>query len=108
MAKSQKENFRLNYQIEFLAPASIELEDAFLWYEQKKENLGVEFIEELEYYLRLISENPFYFEANQEKENLRKVPLIRFPYIIIHWIDENSKTIFIDAVFHSKRKPKKY
>jgi plasmid stabilization system protein ParE len=72
----------------------------------KKENLGVELIEELEYYLHLISENPFYFEVNPEKENLRKVPLVRFPYIIIYWVDENLKTIFIDAVFHSKRKPK--
>lgn len=98
----------MNYQIEFLAPASQELEEAFLWYEQKKENLGVELIEELEYYLQLISENPFYFEANPEKENLRKVPLVRFPYIIIYWVDENLKAIFIDAVFHSKRKPKKY
>lgn len=62
----------MNYQIEFLAPASQELEEAFLWYEQKKENLGVELIEELEYYLQLISENPFYFEANPEKENLKK------------------------------------
>ena len=98
----------MNYQIEFLAPASQELEEAFLWYEQKKENLGVELIEELEYYLQLISENPFYFEAKPEKENLRKVPLVRFLYIIIYWVDENVKTIFIDAVFHSKRKPKKY
>ena len=40
----------MNYQIEFLAPASQELEEAFLWYEQKKENLGLELIEELEYY----------------------------------------------------------
>ncbi len=62
----------MNYQIEFLAPASQELEEAFLWYEQKKENLGVELIEELEYYLQLISENPFYFEVNPEKEKFKK------------------------------------
>lgn len=98
----------MNYQIEFLAPASQELEEAFLWYEAKKENLGLEFLEELEFYLNLISENPKYFEANKSKANLRKVPLVRFPYIIIYWVDENLKTIFIDAVFHSKRKPKKY
>lgn len=98
----------MSYQIEFLAPASQELEEAFLWYEKKKENLGVELIEELEYYLQLISENPLYFEANPEKENLRKVPLSRFPYIVFYWVDENSKTIYFDALFHAKKKPKKY
>ena len=98
----------MNFTIEFLAPASQELEDAFLWYEEKKENLGVEMVEELEHYLNLIAENPFFFEANSGKENLRKVPLVRFPYIIFYWVEENSKTIYIDAIFHAKRKPKKY
>lgn len=98
----------MNFIIEFLTPASQELEDAFLWYEEKKENLGVEMMEELDYYLNLIAENPFFFEVNSEKENLRKVPLVRFPYIIFYWVEENSKTIYIDAIFHAKRKPKKY
>lgn len=98
----------MNFKIEFLAPASQELEDTFLWYEEKREKLGSELIDEIEIYLNLISENPFYFEANNEKENLRKVPLVRFPYIIFYWVEENSKTVYIDAVFHAKRKPKKY
>ena len=98
----------MSFTIQFLSVASEELEDALFWYEEKRENLEVEFMEELEYYLNLISENPFYFEGNSEKENLRKVPLSRFPYIVFYWVDENSKTIYFDALFHAKKKPKKY
>jgi len=44
----------LNYKIVFLKPASKELEESFAWYENKKPDLGLEFIGEIEYYLNLI------------------------------------------------------
>ena len=68
----------MNYQIEFLAPASQELEEAFLWYEQKKENLGVELIEELEYYLQLIYPRITGSKAVFIKNILFKLILIKF------------------------------
>ncbi|TDX87164.1 type II toxin-antitoxin system RelE/ParE family toxin [Epilithonimonas xixisoli] len=96
----------MNYKIVFLKPASQELEDSFSWYEEKKNGLGHEFIEEIEYYLNLIENNPLLFEKHEDKADLRRIPLIRFPFLIIYWIAEQEKIIYIDAVFHSKRKPK--
>ena len=55
----------------------------------KKENLGVEFNRRIEYYLRLISENPFYFRVNPKKRI--QVPVGEISYIIIYWVDENVK-----------------
>lgn len=96
----------MSYKIVFLKPASTELEESFFWYENKKPDLGQEFIEEIEYYLNLIENNPFLFEKYSHKDDLRRIPLIRFPFLIIYWIAEQEKIIYIDAVFHSKRKPK--
>ncbi|WP_312761628.1 type II toxin-antitoxin system RelE/ParE family toxin [Epilithonimonas sp.] len=96
----------MNYKIIFLKPASEELEESFYWYENKRLNLGLELIEEIEYYLNLIENNPLIFEKYNDKEDLRRIPLIRFPFLIIYWIEEREKIIYIDAIFHSKRKPK--
>ena len=96
----------MNYKIIFLKPASEELEESFYWYENKRLNLGLELIEEIEYYLNLIENNPLLFEKYNDKEDLRRIPLIRFPFLIIYWIEEREKIIYIDAIFHSKRKSK--
>ena len=96
----------MSYKIIFLNPAAAELESAFSWYEEKKSGLGCEFLEEVEDYLKLIQDNPLLFEEQNNKSNLHKVPLVRFPYSIIYWMVEQEKIIYIDAVFHAKRKPK--
>ena len=96
----------MNYKIIFLKPASEELEESFYWYENKRLNLGLELIEEIEYYLNLIENNPLLFEKYNDKEDLRRIPLIRFPFLLIYWIEVLEKIIYIDAIFHLKRKPK--
>ena len=73
LGKILKENFRLNYQIEFLASFT-RIRRGFSLVRTKKKNLGVELIERIRILFTITSENPFYFEANPEKENLRKVP----------------------------------
>lgn len=96
----------MSYEIVFLQPAAEELEAAVSWYEDKKRGLGFDFMEEVEEYLNLIQDNPHLFQKHQNKSNLHKVPLIRFPYSIIYWVAEQEKIVYIDAVFHSKRNSK--
>ena len=96
----------MSYEIIFLDPASEDLEDAFSWYESKRKDLGLELVIEIETYLELIKNNPYLFEEHKDKSNLHRVPLVRFPYLILYWIVEKEKIVYIDAVFHSKRKPK--
>lgn len=96
----------MNYKIVFLKPASQELEDSFSWYENRKPGLGVEFVQEIEHYLEAIEQNPFLFQSYNNKIDLRRIPLVRFPFHIICWIAEQEKIVYVDAVFHTKRKPK--
>lgn len=96
----------MSYEIIFLQPAAEELEAAVSWYEDKKRGLGFDFMEEVEEYLNLIQDNPHLFQKHQNKSNLHKVPLIRFPYSIIYWVAEQEKIVYIDAVFDSKRNSK--
>ena len=52
----------MSYKIIFLNPAADELDSAFTWYEENKNGLGSEFLEEVEDYLKLIQNNPLLFE----------------------------------------------
>jgi len=73
------------------------------WYENQSANLGVNFLEEWENTLKVISKNPSIFQL-QYKE-FRHSKILRFPYLIIFEIDNSEVIVY--AVIHSYRKPAK-
>lgn len=96
------------YTIHFLAPATFELNEAFQYYEKIQVGLGVRLVEEIDHFLAIIEENPYNFSLHSNNEELRSFPLKKFPYAVIYWVDDEKKLIYIDSVFHSKRKPRSY
>lgn len=81
--------------------AEEDIRKAYEWYEEKRTNLGVEFISEVETVFDTIKENP--------KKNVvifktvRRALCKRFPYSI-YFIDSKSNIIIV-AVLHQKRNP---
>ena len=57
-----------------------EVEDAFCWYDERKESLGSEFFHEFERVSKEIWANPQAFPL--AAFGRRKAPLKRFPYVI--------------------------
>lgn len=98
----------MSYNIHFLSPASFELNEAFEYYEMTQLGLGIRFVEEIDNYLNQIKENPLLFSKHTQTEELRSDPLKIFPFIIAYWVVEEKKIIYIDSIFHTKRKPKSY
>jgi hypothetical protein len=88
-------------QVEFIEPASIELDDAIEYYNLQSPGLGkIFFIEVLET-IDLISLFPQLWSQNTE--NTRKAVLRKFPFNLIYSIIEDK--IFIIAVAHQHREP---
>jgi hypothetical protein len=88
-------------QIYFIEPATIELADAFDFYEIQLSGLGKEFIIEVEETVQLITKFPELWSENSN--HTRKAVLKRFPFNIIYSIYLDS--IYIIAVAHQNRKP---
>ena len=88
-------------QIEFIEPASIELDDAIEYYELQLKCLGKIFFEEVLETTELISQFPDLFTRNSQ--HTRKALLRKFPFSIIYtlYIDK----IYIIAVAHQNRQP---
>lgn len=92
----------MNYTLEIKEEAANEINAAFAWYEERRKDLGLEFVSSLQKYLFRITENPLLFPESRKEE--RVVVMKRFPYKIIYGIEE--KSIVIYAVFHTSRSPK--
>lgn len=77
-------------------------EDAYRWYEKRKEGLGEEFLSELDVYYKKLESTPEY--CGIIKKNYRQVNLKRFSFVIVYEIIGNAVIVF--AVFHTGRNPK--
>jgi len=95
------------FSIELLETATADLQDAYDWYEEQSVGLGDRFIKEVDNHLDLISENPYLF-AIQFSGKYRFALLDHFPFRIVYSFDENQKIVFVTAVFHTSRDPKRF
>ncbi|PPD50365.1 MAG: plasmid stabilization protein [Methylobacter sp.] len=87
--------------IEFLAVAQAELDDAFNWYETQQANLGVQFLNEFDAAVRRICLFPKAYALFSGE--IRRCLIKRFPYGILYGLD--ADTLVIVAVAHLHRKP---
>ncbi|MCX6185551.1 MAG: type II toxin-antitoxin system RelE/ParE family toxin [Bacteroidetes bacterium] len=92
------------YNVVISTKALEELYDSAEWYNSKKENLGFEFINEVDSTIDIIQTNPLLF-ANVYG-NFRMALTNRFPFEIFYTID--NYTIVIHHIFHASRNPENW
>lgn len=88
-------------RVRLLAPAQIELDEAFAWYEKEHEGLGQHFIREVQDTLKRIVSFPE--SCRFIAPDLRRCIVKRFPYMVIYGHSEDQ--IVVVAIAHMHRKP---
>lgn len=88
-------------EICFQAVAQTELNQAAAWYEEKREQLGLEFLHEIDRCLHLAARDPQAFTLLEE--NIRFINTKRFPYRI--YFRHEDKRVVVLAIFHHRRNP---
>ncbi len=73
-----------------------------VWYNDREEDLGRDFLDELDRAVRLISTYPL--ATTEIEPGIRRCLLSRFPYGLIYGIDQ--ETIVVVAVAHLHRQPR--
>ena len=81
--------------------ADAELESAALWYEDRQQDLGNDFLDEFERTLRRIVAEPERW--HRIRGDNRKLNFQRFPYAIVYSV--RAEAIYIKAVRHLHRRP---
>lgn len=96
----------MNYKVIVSPIASKNIEDAVEYYSQKvSQKVALDFLNDYKVTYKALQKNPFYrFHDN----NYRFIPFSKFPYIAFFILDESSKTVFLNAVFHTSQNPSKF
>lgn len=84
--------------------AELDITEAFLWYEEQREGLGVDFVSEIDAVFARISSNAQSIEIKHELVRLAFTH--RFPFAV-HFLIEREKIIVL-AVLHTSRDPKNW
>ena len=88
-------------RVVFRRAARRELEEAALWYEERRSGLGAEFTAEVERSIELLAEHPQRLPVMHREVRCARVR--RFPYSVFFRVE--SMRIVVLAVFHARRNP---
>jgi hypothetical protein len=91
-----------NFKIQILSRAKLEVDEAANYYESKSKGLGKLFYLEFKSYRKTLENIPFFEE---KYNNVRTLPLNKFPYTIHFTIIESQKIVLILAVTSNYQDP---
>ena len=91
----------MSYELVIKPQAEEDAGEAALWYNEQRENLGIEFLEELGEALSRIKINPFLFQTKYR--NVHVAFCRRFPFGVYFIVERNQ--VFIIAILHTSRNP---
>jgi len=89
------------YELLLSDETRLDIFDAFLWYEEQREGLGVEFELCLDAGLSRIQDNPFRYQIRYD--SVRVCFIERFPYGIHYQLEDSYVRIF--GLFHTSMNP---
>jgi hypothetical protein len=95
-----KQSFNLKIQPEALE----DIQEAIYYYNSQQKELGNRFYNEVEKPLELLKRNPFF---QIRYDDVRCLPIKRFPFMIHFFITENNKIVIIYAVINTHKNPAK-
>ena len=94
----------MNYILLVSEEARLDIFDAFLWYENQRDDLGLEFELKLDDGFRRIENNPLAFQKHYDNIHIHFID--NFPYGI-HYLIENE-VVRVFGVFHTSQDPNKW
>jgi hypothetical protein len=81
--------------------AQRELDDAVAWYDEREEDRGLDFLDELDRSIRRILSFPL--ASTEIEPGIRRCLLARFPYGIVYGIDDDLIIVIAVATFTANR-----
>lgn len=93
----------MKYRVVVVPSAEREISESAAFYEEQKEGLGVDFLNELDLSKDKLSQQPHNYSYISKEKTLRCLSISRFPFKIIYEVHDDRVVIY--SVYHDKRKP---
>ena len=90
------------YAIEILFWAEQDLNEIALYYKKISNEVGDKFYSEVRTAIESLKINPFYQTDSNE---IRKIPLQKFPYKVFFKVDEENKIVYVIAITSDRLLP---
>jgi toxin ParE1/3/4 len=94
-------------EVRFVDEAVKELDDAVLWYEDRREGLGLAFVAALDHAVESIARQPraaALIDGVSEDLEVRRLSIRRFPYFVAYLVLNDNVVVL--AVAHERRRPR--
>ncbi len=82
-----------------------EIQEAVIFYSSKKTGLGKRFFTTIDKHFEFLKKN--YFAFSIRYDNVRCIPVKKFPYTIHYMVDESNKVVRVISVFCTLQNPDK-
>ncbi len=94
----------MTLEVRLRPEAEQDLSDAAAWYEEQRQGLGHEFLDEVQTMLLSIAETPLMYPDIYR--NTRRAVIHRFPFSVFFRLD--NSTIVVVAIMHGSRNPHRW
>jgi toxin ParE1/3/4 len=91
----------MSYHIRFRDEAESDIQEAYDWYQARRENLGDAFLQAIDDCIEALAEHPKSYEVIHK--NIRRALLPHFPYALFFIIEDEF--VIVVACFHVRRNP---
>ena len=93
------------YKVVIEPRAILDIQDAIDYYDSKQIGLGEYFYQVVDEHIETLTKTPFFQIRYKDYHGF---PVHKFPFILLYFIDEKLKTIYIVSVFNTSLNPEKY
>lgn len=92
----------MTYRLQVLPSARTDIQEAIRWYNRQQSGLGKRFHAEVKETFEHLRTGPFFQNRYDE---VRCLPLRKFPYMVHFTVDEQQHLVVVQAVFHTSLHP---
>ncbi len=97
-----------NFKVKYNPQIHLDIQKQVAYYRKITGNnqLSTRFIKTVKTALEELKTSALHYQIRYD--NVRCLPIPIFPFLAHYRIDENSKVIFVDAIFHTSNDPEKW
>lgn len=95
----------MSFRYIFDKMAQEDYEDALNWYMERSETAAANFVKAIDNTLAIICNSPARWRNTYK--NFYELSIKRYPYSIIYSIEESQELVFVSAIYHHKRNPRR-
>lgn len=91
------------FNVVFMPQVLNDVQDAVDWYNKSQKGVGSRFFSVLKTHYKLLRKDPYCVAIKYDE--IRCLPVSKFPYNIHYKIEQDDNTVVIFAVYHTSRSP---